>query len=142
MLSHRFIVEENVNDNTGIAFYAVFDGHGGEFAADFAKDVLVKNIYNKLIETNRLVNRNIKRKSAETPSSNERVNGRSGNNNIIRDPLPKRTEPLLVGPGSPGCRLGRSDSNKENYEPETEQSKTALLKRRENSLKENRYDDK
>jgi len=33
----------------------VFDGHGGEFAADFAKDVLVKNIYNKIIEMSKLL---------------------------------------------------------------------------------------
>uniref|UniRef100_A0A6P4ETC6 Probable protein phosphatase 2C 68 n=1 Tax=Drosophila rhopaloa TaxID=1041015 RepID=A0A6P4ETC6_DRORH len=51
----RFIIEENINNNTGISFFAVFDGHGGEFAADFAKDVLVKNIYNKIIEMSKLL---------------------------------------------------------------------------------------
>ena len=50
-----FIIEENINNNTGISFFAVFDGHGGEFAADFAKDILVKNIYNKVIETTKLL---------------------------------------------------------------------------------------
>lgn len=54
--SFRFIIEENINNNTGISFFAVFDGHGGEFAADFAKDILVKNIYNKVIETTKLLN--------------------------------------------------------------------------------------
>lgn len=54
-LLFRFIIEENINNNTGISFFAVFDGHGGEFAADFAKDVLVKNIYNKIIEMSKLL---------------------------------------------------------------------------------------
>lgn len=51
----RFIIEENINNNTDISFFAVFDGHGGEFAANFARDVLVKNIYNKIIEINKLL---------------------------------------------------------------------------------------
>ncbi|XP_020799157.1 protein phosphatase 1L [Drosophila serrata] len=54
-MEDRFIIEENINNNTGISFFAVFDGHGGEFAADFAKDVLVKNIYNKIIEMSKLL---------------------------------------------------------------------------------------
>ncbi|XP_065355590.1 protein phosphatase 1L isoform X2 [Calliphora vicina] len=54
-MEDRFILEENINNNTGISFFAVFDGHGGEFAADFAKDILVKNIYNKVIETTKLL---------------------------------------------------------------------------------------
>ncbi|KAI8125333.1 hypothetical protein FF38_14305 [Lucilia cuprina] len=54
-MEDRFIIEENINNNTGISFFAVFDGHGGEFAADFAKDILVKNIYNKVIETTKLL---------------------------------------------------------------------------------------
>ncbi|KAL7741552.1 hypothetical protein ACLKA6_019327 [Drosophila palustris] len=54
-MEDRFIIEENINNNTSISFFAVFDGHGGEFAADFARDVLVKNIYNKIIEVNKLL---------------------------------------------------------------------------------------
>lgn len=56
-MEDRFIIEENINGNTGISFFAVFDGHGGEFAADFAKDILVKNIYNKIIETTKILSR-------------------------------------------------------------------------------------
>ncbi|EDW63809.1 protein phosphatase 1L isoform X1 [Drosophila virilis] len=54
-MEDRFIIEENINNNTDISFFAVFDGHGGEFAANFARDVLVKNIYNKIIEINKLL---------------------------------------------------------------------------------------
>lgn len=34
--------------------FAVFDGHGGEFAAVFCKDILVQNLYNKIIETKQI----------------------------------------------------------------------------------------
>ena len=51
----RFIIEENINNNTDISLFAVFYGHGGEFAANFARDVLVKNIYNKIIDINQLL---------------------------------------------------------------------------------------
>ncbi|XP_068151021.1 protein phosphatase 1L [Drosophila tropicalis] len=54
-MEDRYIIEENINNSTGISFFAVFDGHGGEFAADFAKDILVKNIYNKIIESSKLL---------------------------------------------------------------------------------------
>lgn len=54
-MEDRFIIEENINNDTGISFFAVFDGHGGEFAADFAKDILVKNIYHKITETAELL---------------------------------------------------------------------------------------
>lgn len=38
-----------------MSFFAIFDGHGGEFAADYAKDYLVQNLYNKIIETSNIV---------------------------------------------------------------------------------------
>lgn len=50
----RFVIDENIN-NTGISFFAIFDGHGGEFAADYAKDYLVQNLYNKIIETSNVL---------------------------------------------------------------------------------------
>lgn len=48
-MEDRFVLEENIN-NTGISFFAIFDGHGGEFAADYAKDFLVQNLLNKIID--------------------------------------------------------------------------------------------
>lgn len=50
----RFVIDENVN-KTGISFFAIFDGHGGEFAAVFAKDYLVQNLYNKILDTSNIV---------------------------------------------------------------------------------------
>lgn len=45
------MIEENINGSTGTSMFAIFDGHGGEFAAEFAKDILVQNLYNKIIES-------------------------------------------------------------------------------------------
>uniref|UniRef100_A0A182JFX7 PPM-type phosphatase domain-containing protein n=1 Tax=Anopheles atroparvus TaxID=41427 RepID=A0A182JFX7_ANOAO len=46
-MEDRYVISENIN-NCGISLFAIFDGHGGEYAAEFAKTVLVKNINQKL----------------------------------------------------------------------------------------------
>lgn len=38
-----------------MSIFCVFDGHGGEFAADYAKDILMQNLYNKIIEASKIV---------------------------------------------------------------------------------------
>lgn len=48
-MEDRFVINDNIN-NTGVALFAVFDGHGGEFAANYAKEKLVQNLYNKVVE--------------------------------------------------------------------------------------------
>lgn len=48
-MEDRFVINDNIN-NTGVALFAVFDGHGGEFAANFAKEKLAQNLFNKVIE--------------------------------------------------------------------------------------------
>lgn len=48
------MVNDNI-DGTGVALYAVFDGHGGEFAANFAKDKLIPNLNRKVAEVKKLV---------------------------------------------------------------------------------------
>lgn len=48
-----YVINEDVNE-TGIAFFAIFDGHGGEYAAVFAKDVLVDNLINKMTEASNI----------------------------------------------------------------------------------------
>lgn len=52
------MIEENINGSTGISLWCIFDGHGGEFAADFAKDILVPNLYNKIIESAQIAKSN------------------------------------------------------------------------------------
>ncbi|CAD1469352.1 unnamed protein product, partial [Heterotrigona itama] len=48
-MEDRFVVNEDMN-NTGVSLFAIFDGHGGEFAANYARDKLVPNINKKVIE--------------------------------------------------------------------------------------------
>lgn len=48
-MEDRFFMDENIN-NTGVFLFGVFDGHGGEFAANYAKEKLVKNLSNKIVE--------------------------------------------------------------------------------------------
>lgn len=50
-MEDRFIINENIN-NTGVSLFAIFDGHGGEFAANYARDHLIQNLYNKIVELN------------------------------------------------------------------------------------------
>ncbi|KAL0273557.1 UNVERIFIED_CONTAM: hypothetical protein PYX00_006194 [Menopon gallinae] len=52
-MEDRFVINEDIN-KTGISVFAIFDGHGGEFAANYAKDNLMKNLNNKLIEVKQL----------------------------------------------------------------------------------------
>lgn len=48
-MEDRFVINENIN-STGVGLLAVFDGHGGEFAANYATDKLVKNLYKRVID--------------------------------------------------------------------------------------------
>lgn len=48
-MEDRFSMNTNIN-NTGISLVAVFDGHGGEFAANYAKDKLIDSLHKKIIE--------------------------------------------------------------------------------------------
>lgn len=53
-MEDRFIVSRNIN-GTGVSLFAVFDGHGGEFAANYAHEHLVNNLSNKVIELKKLI---------------------------------------------------------------------------------------
>lgn len=53
-MEDRFVVNDNI-DNSGVALFAVFDGHGGEFAANFAKDKLVQSLNQKVAEVKKLI---------------------------------------------------------------------------------------
>uniref|UniRef100_A0A6B2EEQ8 Protein phosphatase type 2c n=1 Tax=Phlebotomus kandelakii TaxID=1109342 RepID=A0A6B2EEQ8_9DIPT len=61
-MEDRFIVEENVSD-TGIALFAIFDGHAGDYAADYAKDVLMKSVSRKIVDAHGIMHG----KAVETP---------------------------------------------------------------------------
>uniref|UniRef100_A0A182VSH7 PPM-type phosphatase domain-containing protein n=1 Tax=Anopheles minimus TaxID=112268 RepID=A0A182VSH7_9DIPT len=49
-MEDRFVISEDIN-NSGISLFAIFDGHGGEYAAEYAKEVLIKNIHQKLMQS-------------------------------------------------------------------------------------------
>ncbi|KAL3282069.1 hypothetical protein HHI36_005268 [Cryptolaemus montrouzieri] len=53
-MEDRFVINDNIN-NTGVGLFAVFDGHGGEFAANYAKEKLVQSLYDKVVEIKDLI---------------------------------------------------------------------------------------
>ncbi|KAG5877387.1 hypothetical protein JTB14_027998 [Gonioctena quinquepunctata] len=56
-MEDRFVIDDNIN-NTGVALFAVFDGHGGEFAANFAKEKLAQNLLDKVIQIKDIISGN------------------------------------------------------------------------------------
>lgn len=65
-MEDRFVIDENIND-TGISLFAIFDGHGGEYAADFAKSVLVKNLNFKLTQSSHIASGKVATKAVPAP---------------------------------------------------------------------------
>ncbi|XP_050306740.1 protein phosphatase 1L isoform X2 [Anthonomus grandis grandis] len=53
-MEDRFVINDNIN-GTGVALFAVFDGHGGEFAANYAKEKLINNLSNKVVHIKHLI---------------------------------------------------------------------------------------
>lgn len=60
-MEDRFVINDNIN-NTGVALFAVFDGHGGEFAANYAKEKLTQNLFNKVAEIKDVISGKVKPK--------------------------------------------------------------------------------
>lgn len=48
-LELRFALRENINE-TGISVFAIFDGHGDDFVAEFCKEKLLENICQKALK--------------------------------------------------------------------------------------------
>ncbi|GBP59751.1 Protein phosphatase 1L [Eumeta japonica] len=74
-MEDRFIINENIN-NTGISLFAIFDGHGGEFAANYAKDHLIQNLHNKIVELNafkdgKIINQPLKDMEEQKPKESD-----------------------------------------------------------------------
>ncbi|GAB0097308.1 protein phosphatase 1L [Sergentomyia squamirostris] len=70
-MEDRFILEENVNKDTGIAVFAIFDGHAGDFAADYAKDILMKSVSNKIIDAHNMIHGKVVEKVPEKKNKPE-----------------------------------------------------------------------
>lgn len=49
------MIEENINGSTGVSLFAVFDGHVGDFVADYAIGVLTQSLMKKISESNRVL---------------------------------------------------------------------------------------
>ncbi|KAF4523101.1 hypothetical protein B566_EDAN003115 [Ephemera danica] len=64
-MEDRFVIFEDI-ENTDISLFAIYDGHGGEFAADYAKDKLTENLRAKIVEVKQLQD-----KPAESKPENE-----------------------------------------------------------------------
>lgn len=45
-----FVVEENINGSTGVSLFAIFDGHGGTYVADYAENVMTPSIFKKIVD--------------------------------------------------------------------------------------------
>lgn len=69
-MEDRFVINDNIGD-TGVALFAVFDGHGGEFAANYAKEKLVQNLYNKVAEIKDLIAGKPARETRKSPQCEE-----------------------------------------------------------------------
>uniref|UniRef100_A0A1A9VA09 PPM-type phosphatase domain-containing protein n=1 Tax=Glossina austeni TaxID=7395 RepID=A0A1A9VA09_GLOAU len=140
-MEDRFIIEENINNNTGISFFAVFDGHGGEFAADFAKDILVRNIYNKVIETTKLLNgqkmaadkeKDYADYNNDPHQKHQKGNYNSGSNKE-NDPtaalaIRRRDSLRKTNSASDDCALKRSTSNSKDTQDAFTQQLNSLLR--------------
>ncbi|XP_076271002.1 protein phosphatase 1L isoform X2 [Rhynchophorus ferrugineus] len=53
-MEDRFVINDNIKD-TGVAIFAVFDGHGGEFAANYAKEKLIHNLSSKISQIKNII---------------------------------------------------------------------------------------
>ncbi|KAG7199640.1 hypothetical protein KM043_014234 [Ampulex compressa] len=69
-MEDRFVVNEDMN-NTGVSLFAVFDGHGGEFAVDYASDKLILNIKQKVITLKDIIAGRAPRITEDTEMENE-----------------------------------------------------------------------
>ncbi|XP_063376063.1 protein phosphatase 1L [Cydia fagiglandana] len=82
-MEDRFIINENIN-NTGISLFAIFDGHGGEFAANYAKDHLIQNLYNKIVELDAFKEGKIISTSTKDNAEEDKPQGPESNTSVER----------------------------------------------------------
>lgn len=102
-----FVIDENVN-KTGISFFAIFDGHGGEFAAVFAKDYLVQNLYNKITESSDIL-------KGKVPASPMPSRAKNQNNDCIESAAPETPTKDEDKLSSPNSLAQRRSSFKKSY---------------------------
>lgn len=64
-MEDRFVILEQIN-GSDVNFFAIFDGHGGSMAAEFAKEILVQNLQNKIIEISNIMSGKTKPEETES----------------------------------------------------------------------------
>ncbi|KAK0088749.1 hypothetical protein PV325_010856 [Microctonus aethiopoides] len=69
-MEDRFVVNDDIN-NTGVSLFAIFDGHGGQFAADYARDKLIPNINKKVIELKNILTGGSQNNDKDVPIDDE-----------------------------------------------------------------------
>lgn len=48
------MIKENIEGATTTSMWGIFDGHGGKFAAEYGRDVLVPNLCKKIVEVTKI----------------------------------------------------------------------------------------
>lgn len=74
-MEDRFVIKDNIN-NTGLSMFAVFDGHGGTFAAEYATEHLINSLKNRVIEIKSLNKRDIRKAQDAIHSNLKNINKR------------------------------------------------------------------
>ncbi|XP_014217466.1 protein phosphatase 1L [Copidosoma floridanum] len=70
-MEDRFVINKDITDS-GVSLFAVFDGHGGQFAANYARDKLVPNIVQTIVELKNLTSGKIPENARKFENSNEK----------------------------------------------------------------------
>uniref|UniRef100_A0A336MQ83 CSON015220 protein n=1 Tax=Culicoides sonorensis TaxID=179676 RepID=A0A336MQ83_CULSO len=114
-MEDRFVLEQ-IN-GTDVNFFAIFDGHGGSMAAEFAKEILVQNLYNKIIEITNIMNgkyesneRNYDEKPENCDSEKE-----NNNNNNNKESIKTKEEPPSPSAATQRRKSFKKSLSKDDY---------------------------
>ncbi|OXU30116.1 hypothetical protein TSAR_003792 [Trichomalopsis sarcophagae] len=87
-MEDRFVVNNDIN-NTGVSLFAIFDGHGGEFAANYARDKLIPSISEQVVKLKDIITGKVP-KNAQKSEINENINEKEDENTKTETSAMKR----------------------------------------------------
>ncbi|CAB3373634.1 Hypothetical predicted protein [Cloeon dipterum] len=93
-MEDRFVLAEDFGDS-GISLFAVFDGHGGELAANFASDKLSNSVQTKILEAkvySKSGKKGEKESEGSSDSPKETVEDKKPKENVAESPVSKPKE--------------------------------------------------
>lgn len=106
--------------NTDVSVFGILDGHGGEFAAVFAKDQLMERLSNKIEEAVNIANgkvspRSIKRHidTKDTPNENDNHDEHNPPKSSLTPTSQRRKTLKKTMSQDDDCNPGKSNCNKE-----------------------------